>query len=191
MKHTGTLTLALSLLLAGLAAQTNAATFRLQFTVTDFQSGLGPPPNDPVSGTIVWTAQDIHSAVQSFLAIDLTLDGHTYSTGEIGYQRQPPNWNVIGGLADGSPAGLWDHTDDFAIAWQYDTLTPLCFLYSSSQHDGMWGVYTSDHPNAFTLFNLVEVPEPSSTFLALLAASALATFLRKPTRQLGFLSPRV
>jgi hypothetical protein len=78
-------------LFAATLGTARAASFRMDFEVTGFIVSNGnPPPTDPVTGTIVWEATGIHDPIQSFDSISLTLDGHSYSTAEIGVP--PPGY---------------------------------------------------------------------------------------------------
>jgi hypothetical protein len=148
----------------------HAASFMMSFQVTGFPASLGnSAPTDPVIGSIVWEADDIHSPILSFDSIDLTLDGHSYSINEIGYisdlATSPPH-DAIGGILNGT--GIIDNqTDDFWITWDRNSLQPVDFMYTSSQESGFWysSVYDPDTEN-FTAFSIMSVPEPSSISLA-------------------------
>jgi hypothetical protein len=169
MKTQTALVIASVLWLAAFTARTEAATFYTAFTVTGFPVSNGnAAPTDPVSGTIFWTAPDIHSDIQSFVSIDLTLDGHQYSTSEIGYFRlgSPTTWNGVGGTIN-VPNGIFNQTDDFYITWDSATLQPLDFSYASSLRSGIWTVDTVHQPNCFQNFVVAPVPEPGSTSLLL------------------------
>jgi hypothetical protein len=172
MKHHLTLALALGLLLAGLS--TEAGTYRLQFTAGGFPAsgGIGAP-TDPVGGTFVFAAADAHADIQSFLSVNLTLAGHAYSVGQIGYWNPAPD-HIIGGLLDGMNMG--SNTDDFGIIWNADTLAPINFAYTSSHYNKMWAVSQS----GFSAFAITEVPEPGSAALLLLGGLGAAAFRRPP-----------
>ena len=92
--------------------------FIMQFSVTGFQnvSGSGVAvPTDPVTGTIIYEAAGIHDPIQSFDSISMTIDGHSYTAGDLGFYRfDTPNWDMIGGLT-GDIGTLYNQTDDFVI----------------------------------------------------------------------------
>jgi hypothetical protein len=155
---------------AGLASPASAGLFQVQFTVTDFEPSNGnPPPHETVSGSIIWQANNIHGPIQSFQSISLTLDGYTYSPGELGYVTVPPNWSVLGPTR-GQPNGISNLTDDFYLVWETTSLTGLSFAYASSQRSGIWSTHVVYYPDAFTQFSITPVPEPT---MASLLASGL------------------
>src|SRR5215469_12399634 len=97
------------LFFAGFLTNSLASTFYTSFTIGGLPVSNGnAAPTDPVSGTIVWTAQDIHSAIQSFVSVSLTLDGHSYSVPELGFfsfgpgTNQPDSEFGIGGTLNGA-----------------------------------------------------------------------------------------
>jgi hypothetical protein len=170
MKTQTALVITSVLWLAAFTAKTEAATtFYTAFTVTGFPVSNGnAAPTDPISGTIFWTAPDIHSDIQSIVSINLTIDGHHFSVPEIGYFRlgSPPTWNGIGGTI-ASENQIWNQTDDFFITWDSATLQPLDFAYASSQRSGIWSVSTVYQPYCFQNFVVAQVPEPGSMSLLL------------------------
>jgi hypothetical protein len=161
-------------LLAAITSTASAATFSMTFEVTSLRSFNGsPPPTDPVLGTIIWDAPDIHSTVHSIDSINMTLGGHPYSPGEIGYLSQA-GFNMIGGISEGVDMML-DSTDDFWISWDPNTLTPTDFAYTSALRSGMWHA-NGFPPGSFPVFSITQVPEPSPAALiglAFLSSSAL------------------
>jgi hypothetical protein len=179
MKAHGALALASILFLATFVTNSLASTFYTSFTVGGFPSSNGDAaPNDPVSGTILWAAPDIHSDIQSFVSISLTLDGHNYSVSELSYFRlgSPTTWNGVGGTIDG-PSAVENLTDDFFITWDSASLQPVEFFYSSSKRSGIWSANTVHNPNAFQSFTVAAVPEPGS--LSLLSFGLLGLLARR------------
>jgi hypothetical protein len=162
-------------LFAAITTTVSGATFSMTFEVTNFRSFNGsPPPTDPVFGTIIWEAADIHSTVQSIDSINMALGGHKYSLGEIGFLSQA-GFNVIGGTREGIDMML-DSTDDFSISWDPNSLMASDFAYTSSQLSGMW--YTPGlPPGSFPIFSITQIPEPSC--VALLCLVPVALGLRK------------
>lgn len=145
----------------------SGATFLMRFEVTNFSSLNGnPPPTDPIIGTIMWEATGIRDPNLSIQSINMTIDGHSYSVGELAYEPDSYYDNaIIGGgpAARNMPFGA----DDFWIRWDHaDTLLPYDFAYVSSKTPGMW--YTSWFgPNSPDSFSIIEVPEPSAAALFL------------------------
>jgi hypothetical protein len=172
-----------AIVLSATAGPSPALTFNTAFTVGGFPMSNGNlAPEDLVSGNIVWMAPNIHSEPQSFVSIDLTIDGHTYTVPELGHFNVLPNRNGIGGLiADAN--GIWNQTDDFWISWDGDSLMPLSFAYASSKLSGTWSVFTVFDPGCFQSFQITPVPEPSAA--ALLMCSAAAVLWRRRGRD-GF-----
>jgi hypothetical protein len=162
------------ILCAAVPITTHAGSFMMYFEVTGFPASNGnPPPTDPVIGTIVWEAAGIHDPIQSFDSINLPLDSHIYSVDEIGVP--PSGYPMTDGLIGGTLNQVYqvvDHTDDFSIEWNQNSLTPFDFTYSSSQRSGIWFV-SINSPVNFTAFSITEIPEPSA--IALFSLGLLGT----------------
>ncbi len=144
----------------------------MSFQVTGFGRSNGNlPPTDPVSGSIVWQASAIDSPIQRFVSVDLTLDGRAYSVNRLSYLEEDVNsyrWSWIGGSLSGANE-IHNQTDDFFVAWDRNSLSPVGFAYSSAQRSGIWTVNVLDNPSSFTFFSITPVPEPSMvSFLTLL-----------------------
>src|SRR5271154_1647434 len=97
----------------------------------------------------------------------MTINGHSYTTGEIGFYQFPyviPDWDGIYGLANGT--SLHNETDDFEIRWYRDSLTPFDFIYTSAGINGTFdsAVY---NPVSFTSFTITAVPEETKTIVLL------------------------
>ena len=162
-----------------------ADTFEIQFTAIDFTnlSGNGVvPPTDPLSGIITYESTGISDPTLSFDSINLTIDGHSYSPGDLGFFQDPgSSMNQIGALAGGTTV-IHNQTDDFTFVWNRDTLAPFEILYSSAQRDGIFLSTT------FTSSSVSPVPEPSETALFFLAGGALLPMVHQQ-RQKRRLSP--
>ena len=140
----------------------------LNFTATGFDATA---PTDPVTGTIIYEAASVHGPIQSFESIDMTIAGHSYSVGEIGFTFNS-YWDLIGGVTAGVTQ-IYTQTDDFWLRWYPSSLTPFDFFYTASAQAGIWdcAVY---NPVNFTSFSITvtPIPEPTSAIL-LLAGTAL------------------
>jgi hypothetical protein len=152
-------------LFAAVATSASAATFLMRFEVTNFGSlNDNPPPTDPVTGTIMWEAAEIHAPILSIDSIDMTIAGHPYSIGEITYV--PPGYPEYDALIGGSLSGPFtmnDRTDDFWIRWETGSLLPYDFAYTSSATSGVWHTLDWGGLNPSGSFSIIEVPEPSTT----------------------------
>src|SRR5262245_5577441 len=128
---------ALFLLLA-LATHAWALPITLHFTASNFASSNGnSAPTDPVTGTIVWDAPSLGAPIGALTSIDLILDGHTYSSSEVGF-ASAGTLSLIGGLFNG-PEGVSIFTDDFSLAFDRVSATDIpVFFYASSQRSGIW-----------------------------------------------------
>lgn len=131
----------------------SAIPITMQFSVTGFASGA---PTNPVSGTIVWDAASVTSPINSLTSINLTIAGHVYTIGEIGFTD-----GLIGGTVSGVNAVVGG-TNDFFIAYNRAAATPSTFAYASTP-PAFLGI-----GNTFTAFSITApqaVPEPSAMLL--------------------------
>jgi hypothetical protein len=148
----------------------HATEFIMRFSVTIFQNDGpgGAVPTDPVTGTITYEAAGINDPIQSFDSINMTINGHSYTTPEIGFYQYdtPDDWYMISGLTGGIGA-LYSGTDDFLIRWYSDSLTPLDFIYTSDGVDGAFISAVYFNPASFTSFTIDAVPDETKTILLL------------------------
>ena len=171
--------------IAILAPNSDGATFEMNFAVSNFSGGFGSSavPNDPVTGSIDWEAVGIGDPVLAFDYINLILDGHNYTVGEIGYSRTDfpfSGIDEIGGIINGG--GMASFTDDFWLRWDRNTVMPFDFSYTSSQRYGFWSAYESN-PGSFTSFSIREVPEPSIVSLFVIGLLVLSENILAKSRQ--------
>jgi hypothetical protein len=103
-----------------LADVARGGTFRFDWEVASVNNVYGfPMPTIPLTGSVTWEAAGIREPIQLFDSIDLTLDGHTYGVGEIGYRQSDFPFvgiELIGGTLTGINSILED-TDDFWLRW--------------------------------------------------------------------------
>jgi len=137
----------------------------LDFKISGFPDSNGnPAPTDPVTGTIVWQAASSRDPILSFDSINMTIDGHAYSIGEIGYfRRSDTNWDTIGGTLNGVSQVI-NKTDDFWVLWNRDSSTPIDFRYTSSQTSGGF---------VGSIFETFSIPEPTTISLLALCMCGL------------------
>jgi hypothetical protein len=123
------------------------------------------PPNDPVSGFIVYNSS-VTGNIASLESISLTIHGHTYGIDEIGYYPTGAYTDeamFIGGQVN-SVNGVFPRYDDFMLHWTKTTKNFPDFTYSSSKSGGTW--WTSNTFSKFTVEPVSEpVPEPGTMLL--------------------------
>ena len=138
---------------------TYGALINMDFEVAGFGTGA---PTDPVVGSFVWEANSVNSTINSLISVDLTIAGHIYTLGEIGFiSLSGDNFNMIGGVLN-NVNGLNGNTNDFFIIWDRLTLIEDSFAYAAQTNS----IYIS---NGFTNFNITTSAVPEPTTLALLA----------------------
>ncbi|MCW5623464.1 MAG: PEP-CTERM sorting domain-containing protein [Burkholderiales bacterium] len=167
-------------LLAGLTAMlcgttiASAAPIQLSFTASDF---FTDPTLPPISGSIFYESASTTAVIDSLTAIDLTIDGYTYTLGEIAFSNGVDGIISVGGILSGV-TGLGSGPDDFLLRWEPGVPTSDFFAYS----DGASFFATRTVAMTFTdLSNVNRVPEPGTAALALavLLAGAGAAVRRR------------
>ncbi len=125
----------LAVLLLSLANFAYAAPITITFTANNFVlvAGSGTAPTDPVTGTIVYDAADVHSPINSLISINLTINGHTYAVGDLAFLQGA----IIGGSLNGANS-IVGGTNDFYIEWNPTTLEPELFSYADPSANGIW-----------------------------------------------------
>jgi hypothetical protein len=122
------------------------------------------PPNDPVSGFIVYNSS-VTGNIASLESVSLTIHGHTYGIGEIGYYpiAYTGEAMIIGGQ-ENSVNGLSPGYDDFMLHWSKTAMNFPDFTYSSSKSGGTW--WKSYTFSKFTIEPVsAPVPEPGTMML--------------------------
>jgi hypothetical protein len=143
-----------------IANPVQASLFTMEFEV-DFSSSPTAPTN-PVIGSIGYDAASINSVPNSLNFINMIIDGHNYTIGEVGVSG-----NIIGGIVTGVN-GVTGGTDDFWLVYDISNLTPLSFIYSSLNTTGIFPTGDLFNGSDFTKFIVSEstpVPEPSTMML--------------------------
>jgi len=151
------------LVLAAGAISAQAAPITVQFQASGFTDlGIGnSPPTDPVSGTIIYEAASTTASIESLTSIALTIHGHTYSIGEVGFITPYGTGQAIGGLVNGVDF-VSSSTNDFAITWT-GTLQPFEFYYASSSIS--YSVWVTENFDQFSITAPTDVPEPGILIL--------------------------
>jgi hypothetical protein len=140
----------------------------VSFTATGFTplSGTDPAPTDPVTGTIVYDAASTTSTINSFISVDLTIGGHTYSVGEL-----VSGTFIVKQFIGGAPfgfLGVQAGTDDLALGWDQAGLGNPILIYATAAVPGStWSA------GSFTQFSITAAPVPEPGSLLLLGAGLL------------------
>lgn len=142
----------------------HAVPIQLEFEAINFGTGsiLGSAaPQDLVSGSILYKAGSTVSAIDSILAIDLTINGFSYLLDDVGFTTTGKSlvFQCITPIP-GSNCGIGPSGRNFVIKWNKASLLPQLFSYSILDTGDYWST------NNFTHFSITTVvPIPPSLFL--------------------------
>jgi len=146
--------------------------FNVSFTAAGFGAGA---PQDPVSGSFEFTAASATSAITALDSVNLTIAGHVYTLGEVGFSNG--SHTLIGGTLN-TPNAISSNTTDFWIRWTTASDAPLDFIYSTAGVNDFFS-------GSLRTFSITAVPEPASLALLLGAGPFLVPALlrrRKRTK---------
>ncbi len=151
-----------------------AITIEVNFALSNFNSPN--PPTDPVIGTIIYEAVSTTANIGSLTSIDLTIAGHVYTIGEVGFASPFQSGSqLIGGLVNGLIT-IQNGTDDFWLLWNQSTLVPTLFGYTTARN-----TYYSWMTSSFSSFSVAEastVPEPTALVLFFFGLVGMAGVIR-------------
>jgi hypothetical protein len=166
----GLATLALSIIASNQAAC--AATFNLSFSAE-----VGGFFASPVSGTFSYDAPTINSPITSLNAVNLTIEGYSYSLSEIGFDNSG-SFNLIGGTPAGVTA-LNVGNNDFFLRFNYLDLTPEILAYSALAFGNPLFVTQNFTSFSITPVTATAVPEPLTIIGSLVGGAAALRLRRK------------
>jgi hypothetical protein len=146
-------------------ASAHATVFKLDFSASNFGPGIfssTAAPQNPVSGSITFTAASLGAPVTAINAADLMIGGHAYTAAELGFGIYSDGY-LFGALSTGTGVNLAG-TDDFYLVL---SSTNTVFSYAVN---GIFDTWVTRTVTSTYTPQLAAVPEPGS--LALLAVGA-------------------
>jgi hypothetical protein len=179
-------------LLAGMCLGAFGSALASPFVTTFSISGFSPvSPVQSVTGSISFEASSLYAPIDHLSAIDLTINGHSYTLQEVGFITDTPadvaQWptTIVGGKLNGVDA-LNHYTDDFWLRWRTDTHEWVDFYYSSTTEYYVWGTSQWDSSATAQFKIAAPVPEPTEWALLLAGLSLLGGLgARQKSRKTG------
>ena len=164
----------------GRANASSLETIEYTFSQSDITTELGspsPPPQTTVSGNFTVTFDTTSTGAGTVDAIDLAIDGHTYTTGQVGASYDSGSNTLLVGGPNAGLASVAQGTDDFTI-----NISPAVggttayglFAYTSSAHpDGTFEGFGYSFTGGSITSQVIPTPLPDSWILLLCGGAAL------------------
>lgn len=169
--------LTIGLFMFVMVGMVQAATFQVSFEMSNFSPSLAP--DDPVTGSIWYVAANATGPIEAITQVDLSIDGHVYTLGEVAFVATVHS-QVVGGTRNGPTAFSGLNYNDFWLAWGLASGVPYGFMYSVEGGGGVWSALRIDQ---FSIVDEAAVPIPGAVYLFGSGLIGLAGFRRKFKKQ--------
>jgi hypothetical protein len=148
----------------GFAAPARAITVELDFTAVDFPPGS---PNTSLTGRFTYQAASLTSPLTSLTSVDLTIDGHAYTLGEVGAVSGPDD-QLIGTTIEGVGT-VESGVNSFAFSYTLSTGSPneQPFDYGAVSNPDIAETFTYSQFSVRSVSSMA-APEPATWSLLLI-----------------------
>lgn len=174
-----------TLALLGSCLSANADTYKLDFRAEGLKyvtySGVIKEPFVQTGSFIVNADPDLQ-AINAILSVDLVIDGHAYTTSEIGLLAMGTSKFMFGGTLTGLTT-IATRTNDFFLEYTWGLPQSGYLVYASETSPGTASAFDVS-------YQLRPVPEPSAVVMAIAGLGVAATTARRTMARGHQLSPQ-